>query len=281
MSPLFQSMVFTVFTGALFLARSAQVSAFLPVDTVVFEPLLVIPATLLCVQPDKLVVTVRVCLAGVLLTPGEIVAVPVRVQVMDGFGLAAAAGPAASVAETGTIAATTTRAETRRILTGKTPLAMHFTPRLKCQCSLVPQWVCLSPAIDSTAGPNPPGESFPVDHDDVNQVAPPTFLGSSTRAAARLCSVRPTMGKVRVVGHRARTRSPSGSSDPVAPPVNAANLLDPSRPMPAVSVLGLAQLAQAARTGRRSRRSGSSQVWRQEVSSASVLLAEAGPSANR
>jgi hypothetical protein len=122
-------MVFTVFTGVLFLPRVAQDSFFFPVDSVVFDPLLVIPATLLSVQSDKLVVTVRVCTAGVLLTPDEIVAVPVMVHVMDGFGLAATAGPAASVAEMGTMAATTTRAETRRILMNKSPFshAVHFT----------------------------------------------------------------------------------------------------------------------------------------------------------
>ena len=124
----------------------------------------------------------------------------------------------------------------------------------------------------------PTGQSFPVDDDHVNQVAPPQSFRSSTRAAATV-SIPPAMGKVSTVGHRARTRPSPDSPGPAVRPVSAATLLDPSRPKPAVGVLGLAQLAQAARTGRRSRTSGSF-TGRQEAASASVLLAEAGPSAN-
>jgi hypothetical protein len=85
------------------------------------------------------------------------------------------------------------------------------------------------------------------------------------------------MGKLSAVGQRARKQPPPAGPEAVGRPVSATNLLDPSRPKPAVGVLGLSQLAQASKAGRRSRGGGS----RQEVTSASVLLSEAGPSANR
>ena len=89
------------------------------------------------------------------------------------------------------------------------------------------------------------------------------------------------MGRLRTVGNRARAQPPSASPDTVGRPVSAANLLDPSRPKPAVGVLGLSQLARASKAGRRSRGGGSPQVSRQEAISASILLAEVGPAANR
>src|SRR5271154_6780035 len=93
-----------VVTGALFLARSAQTSGVVPVDDVVVLELPVIPGTLLFVQPERWVVTVSVCMFCVLLTPGEIVAVPEIVHEIVGFD-PATAGPVAARRVMGLMAA--------------------------------------------------------------------------------------------------------------------------------------------------------------------------------
>jgi len=76
---------------------------------VVVDPaeLPVIPATLLPVHPDNVMLTVMVCLAAVSLTPGEIVALPVTLHEMAGFGaFAASAEPDPTTTLNGMAAAT-------------------------------------------------------------------------------------------------------------------------------------------------------------------------------
>jgi hypothetical protein len=142
-SPLFQLIELFVVTGLLFLARSAQVSVVVPVDDVVVGELLVIPATLLFVQPERLVVTVSVCMAGVLLTPGEIVAVPVRVHEIVGFD-PAAAGPAAARRVMGLMAAIANMTVPSRLFTEITFLVCNATSRVKRRCPPSPD--CPPPA---------------------------------------------------------------------------------------------------------------------------------------
>jgi hypothetical protein len=123
---LFQLIELFVVTGLLFSARLAQVSVEVPVDDVVVGELLVIPATLLFVQPERLVVTVSVCICGVLLTPGEIVAEPEMVHEIAGFD-PATAGPAAARRVMGLMAAATNRTVPSRVFTEITFLVCNAT----------------------------------------------------------------------------------------------------------------------------------------------------------
>jgi len=113
--PLFHMIVVTVFAGLLGLSRSAQVSVVLPVALVVPGEEWVMPATLLPVHPESVRVTVSVCLAAVVLTPGEIVALPVTVHEIAGLGaLAAMAEPDPTMTPMGSEMAPTSAMLTKR-----------------------------------------------------------------------------------------------------------------------------------------------------------------------
>jgi len=132
-SLLFQLIELFVVTGLLFLARSAHVSGEVPTDDVVVGELLVMPGTLLFLQPERLVVTVSVCMWGVLLTPGEIVAEPEMVHEIVGFD-PATAGPAAARSVMGLMAPITNRTVPSRVFTEITFLVCNATSRVKCRC---------------------------------------------------------------------------------------------------------------------------------------------------
>lgn len=126
-SPLFQLIELFVVTGALSVVRSAQSSGVVPVDDVVVLELLVIPGTLLFLHFERWVVTVSVCICSVLVTPGEIVAVPEILHETAGFD-PATAGPAAATRVMGLMAATANRTVPRRVFKEITFLVCNAAP---------------------------------------------------------------------------------------------------------------------------------------------------------
>jgi len=140
---LFQLIELFVVTGALFLARSAQSSVVVPVDDVMVLELLVIPGTLLFLQPERWVVTVSVCNCGELLTPGEIVALPEMVHEIVGFD-PATAGPVAARRVMGLMAAIANMTVPSRVFTEITFLVCNATSRVKRRCPPSPD--CSPPA---------------------------------------------------------------------------------------------------------------------------------------